>query len=87
MTRKLTNKISPIKDGTDVAVSDEQKAKALANNSKKVHKLTAIFGDGESIKIIQQMAEIIRKENHRKNDIRLATSSEIKKIAKKNQQG
>ena len=44
MTRK-TSPIPRVKNQDDLAISDEEKAEALAKNFEKFHKLTADFDD------------------------------------------
>ena len=82
MTRK-TSSIPPLKDQDDIAISDEEKAEALAKNYEKVHKLTADYGDEEIVNITAQIAQHIKETEHTTSDIRLTSPSEIRKIIKK----
>lgn len=87
MTKYLTNNqqraMPPLTDDTDIAISSEQKAEALAKNFEKVHKLTQDFGDPECNQITRQMAEIIKNQNDPNEEIRYTSPSEIKRIVKK----
>ena len=82
MTRK-TSPIPRVKNQDDLAISDEEKAEALAKKYEKVHKLTADFGDEVFANITAQIAQHIREKEHTTCDIRLTSPSEIKKIIKK----
>ena len=52
--------IPPLSDGDDIALSNEEKAEALAKNYEKVHKLTADFGDPKICELIKK-ASILQR--------------------------
>lgn len=83
LTKKQTRAMAPLKDGVDLALSDDEKAEALAKNFEKVHTLTENFGDPKCNEIIKNMAEIARNQQFENDKVLLTSPGEIKKILRK----
>ena len=86
MTKSLTKKVAweipPLNDGDDIALSNEEKAEALAKNYEKVHKLTEKYGDEKCCDLTSDLADIIRRETTNPSEVTLTSPREIKSIIK-----
>ena len=77
----------PLNDGQDIAISNAEKAEALAKNYEKVHKLTSNYGDPVANELTQKLAEIIKNEEHDPDNIGLTSPAALKGIIKRFKNG
>lgn len=55
LTKKRSRAIPPLEDGQDIAMSNEEKAEALAKNFEKIYKTTDHLGNPECNRLIETL--------------------------------